>query len=180
MRTTDQLDEYWDIYDANRQLRGYQKQRHETLAAGEFHLVVNAVIFNSAGEVLVQQRAWEKLNLPGIWEPLAGGSALAGETSVAAMTREIQEELGVTLPIHASDYVMTFVGDNWFDDVYSVKFTGQLADFTRQETEVADLKFMPLADVVTLIHTQKYDEAGHTLMHYDEILIPAYRHVFGT
>jgi arsenate reductase len=177
---SDHLQEYWDIYDANRQLRGYQKQRYETLEKGEFHLVVNAVIFNADGDVLVQQRSWDKLNLPGIWEPLAGGSALAGETSTEAITREINEELGVTITVQSADYVMTFVGDSWFDDVYAVQFNGTLADFTRQESEVAALQFLPLADTIALMNQQKYDAQGNTLMHYDTILLPAYRHVFDT
>ncbi|HEY4399253.1 MAG TPA: NUDIX domain-containing protein [Lactobacillaceae bacterium] len=172
MQTTDQLDEIWDIYDDKRQLQGYTKRRGDELVAGEYHLVINAVIFNAQREILVQQRSLRKLKFPGIWEPLAGGSALAGETSVAAMQREVREELGVVLPFSPADYVMTFVGENWFDDVYAVQFDGELADFTRQESEVAALKFMNFDDVVALMAEQK-------MGHYDEILQPAYDHVFG-
>ncbi|MCF7523147.1 hypothetical protein L3X07_06955 [Levilactobacillus brevis] len=44
----DRLTEHWDIYNHQFQRIG-DRQRHETLVAGEFHLVVDAFIFNATG-----------------------------------------------------------------------------------------------------------------------------------
>lgn len=56
-----------------------------------------AVIWKSEGEVLIQQRPAEGL-LGGLWE-FPGGKLEAGETLEACVTREIDEELGITISV---------------------------------------------------------------------------------
>jgi len=56
-------------------------------------LVVAAAIFDAQGRVLVQQRPPGK-SLAGLWE-FPGGKIEAGETPVAALVRELHEELGI-------------------------------------------------------------------------------------
>lgn len=92
----DKLEEWWDIYDQQEHKIG-RRQRSESLAPGEYHLVVNAFLFNQAGSVLLQQRSFDKLNFPGAWDCSVGGSVLAGEVPQVAMVREIQEELGLVV-----------------------------------------------------------------------------------
>ncbi len=56
-------------------------------------LVVAAALIDSAGRVLVQQRAPHR-SLPGRWE-FPGGKIEPGETPEQALARELAEELGI-------------------------------------------------------------------------------------
>ena len=86
--------ELWDLYDENRLPLGRTHPRGEPVPKGAYHLAVIVVILNARGEVLLTRRAREKDACPGWWEN-TGGSALAGETSREAITRELREETGI-------------------------------------------------------------------------------------
>ncbi|HVZ99571.1 MAG TPA: 8-oxo-dGTP diphosphatase MutT [Caulobacterales bacterium] len=58
-------------------------------------LVVAAAMFDDAGRVLIAQRPAHKM-LGGLWE-FPGGKLETGESPEAALVRELQEELGVTV-----------------------------------------------------------------------------------
>ena len=85
--------EMWDLYDENRTLTGETLERGKPGQEGRYHLIVDALFLNSKGETLLQRRAKDKDPMPDIWS-VAGGSALAGEDSAAAIAREVQEEMG--------------------------------------------------------------------------------------
>src|SRR5689334_2043959 len=55
--------------------------------------VVGALIMNPEGQVFVQQRTPHRNFLPGCWD-IVGGHVEPGETLIAALAREIQEETG--------------------------------------------------------------------------------------
>lgn len=48
--------EYWDIFDMDRRSTGRQHLRGTPMADGDYHLVVNIWVVNSAGQVLLTQR----------------------------------------------------------------------------------------------------------------------------
>ncbi len=56
-------------------------------------LVVAAALIDDAGRVFVQQRPDGKA-MPGLWE-FPGGKVESGETPQTALTRELNEELGI-------------------------------------------------------------------------------------
>ncbi len=117
--TSDHLDEYWDIYNHKMQIIG-TKQRREQLDTGEYHLVVNAFIFNPAGKVLLQQRSSTKLNAPGKWDCSVGGSALKGETHLQAIKRECCEELGIQPKITEDTFYCRKFYQTWIEDWFSL------------------------------------------------------------
>ena len=86
--------EVWDLYDVNRQKTGETCFRGCTLPDGRFHLVVNVCVFNDQGAMLIQQRQSSKVPYHDLWALSSGGSAIAGETSAMAASRELQEEIG--------------------------------------------------------------------------------------
>ena len=57
--------------------------------------VVAGALFDAQGRVLIAQRPVGK-HMPGRWE-FPGGKIQAGESELAALRRELNEELGVTL-----------------------------------------------------------------------------------
>ena len=62
-------------------------------------LVVAAALIDGEGRVLVQQRAPHR-TMPGLWE-FPGGKVEQGETPEAALARELEEELGITVAASA-------------------------------------------------------------------------------
>ena len=88
--------ELWDLYDKDRRPLGRTHQRGLPVPPGAYHLAVIVVILNPKGEVLLTRRAPEKDACPGWWEN-TGGSVLAGETSLEAITRELREETGIVV-----------------------------------------------------------------------------------
>lgn len=86
--------EQWDIYDEHRQPLGYTKARNEPLSDGEYHLIAFTLIFDREGKMLLTLRAPEKLSYANLWGN-TGGAVQAGETTRAAIVREVYEETGI-------------------------------------------------------------------------------------
>ena len=85
--------EFNDIYDKERRLTGRTHRRGTPWGKGEYGLVVCVWVHDGQGKLLLTRRAPEK-SFAGTWEN-SGGAALAGETSLQAITRELREETGI-------------------------------------------------------------------------------------
>ncbi len=60
------------------------------------HKVVHVLVFNSAGNLLLQKRSMDKSVAPGKWDTSVGGHVSSGETLETAVRREMEEELGIS------------------------------------------------------------------------------------
>ncbi len=99
IETTDNQDELFIVVDRDDTILGY-KTRYEchhdkTL----IHRVVGALIFDEAGRILLQKRSMTKDMGPGLWGISAAGHVTKGQTDEEAVHRELQEELGVDIPL---------------------------------------------------------------------------------
>ena len=63
------------------------------------HRAVHILIFNETGELYLQQRSRCKDRHPLLWDSSAAGHVMAGEGYDEAAKRELQEELGVNVPL---------------------------------------------------------------------------------
>jgi len=59
------------------------------------HKVVHILIFNDAGQLLLQKRSMKKDVAPGKWDTSVGGHVSPGEDLMVAARREMDEELGI-------------------------------------------------------------------------------------
>ena len=91
--------EFFDLYTKERIKTGKTLERGKPVPAGFYRLVVYVCIFNSRGEMLIQQRQPFKRGWSDLWDVSMGGNAVAGDTSQTAAMREVQEELGLTLDL---------------------------------------------------------------------------------
>jgi len=143
--------ELWDLYDANHLPLGCQAQRGEALPDGALHLVVHVVIFNRAGELLIQLRQPWKDGWPGMWDLSAGGSALCGEDSRAAAEREAAEELGLTLDLSGERPYFTVHFDNGFEDYYLIEREVAPEELHPHPEEVAEVRWASREQVLALV-----------------------------
>lgn len=70
-------------------------EKMEAHQKGVLHRAFSFFIFNSKGEWLLQQRAWDKYHSPGLWTNACCSHPRQGETPAAAATRRLQEEMGL-------------------------------------------------------------------------------------
>jgi 16S rRNA (adenine1518-N6/adenine1519-N6)-dimethyltransferase len=63
------------------------------------HRAVHILIFNERGELYLQQRSRCKDRHPLLWDSSAAGHVMAGESYDEAAKRELQEELGINVPL---------------------------------------------------------------------------------
>ncbi|PWM47422.1 MAG: hypothetical protein DBX47_00750 [Clostridiales bacterium] len=128
--------ELWDVYDENRNLISRIHRRGDFLAKGDYHIVVHVWIQNTNGEFLLTKRTPNK-GFPNMWE-CTGGSALAGEDSLTAAMREVEEETGLLLDPDAGRCIMTLKREDNFGDVWLFRQDFDLNDVVFQPNETCD------------------------------------------
>ena len=156
--------ELWDLYDRDRTPTGEVHQRGKPVPADRYHLVVHVVIFNSRGEMLIQQRQPFKEGWPNLWDVTVGGSAVAGDTSRTAAQRETMEEIGLAIDLTDELPKMTLPFDCGFDDIYTLTMDVDLSTLTLQESEVQAVKWATEAEILTLM------DAGQFLPYHKSLI----------
>lgn len=159
----DKLGELWDVYDGKDKLTGRTHRRGDKLNVGDYHLVVNALIFNIQENILLQQRSFQKITYPGMWTSATGGSALMGETSQLAIIRELREELNLTVTRNQLQFVKKCRYVDWIEDWYAVCIDEPLVNMTRQVSEVAAIRWATLSEVVQMKRDNGFND-DHILM----------------
>ncbi len=140
-----------DLYDKNRQPLHQTIERGKVLPADTYRAVVHICIFNTKGEMLIQQRQSTKALLPDKWDISAGGQVSAGETSSAAADREVIEELGLHLDIASQRPKLTMNFEDGFDDVYLLTKDISPDELVLQPEEVQNARFAGLDTVLQMI-----------------------------
>jgi isopentenyldiphosphate isomerase len=148
--------EKWDLYDQYRNKTKKQIIRGDAMSKDEFHIVVHVCIFNSKGEMLIQQRQPFKKGWPNLWDITCGGSAIAGDTSQAAASRELFEELGIHYTFDNIRPQLTVNFERGFDDYYLIEHEINLNDLRLQEEEVQAVKWASKEEIFNLIEQQKF------------------------
>ena len=161
--------ELWDIYDIDRVRTGRVAQRGKPaseggLGEGEYHLVVHICVFNGRGQLLLQQRQKDKEGYPNLWDVSAAGSALAGENSAAAASRELREELGLVHDFTDERPFWTTHFERGFDDWYFIRMEADISDLRLQPEEVQDAKWADLAEIERML------DSGEMVPYYRDLV----------
>ena len=135
--------EVWDLYDKNRNKTGETAVRGgPRIPPGRYHIVVHAAVFNDREEMLIQQRQPWKDVFPGLWDITMGGSAVAGEDAPRACFRELEEEVGLSLPaVRDGRAVFTVNFGDGFDDYFVARWNGDPSSLVLQESEVKAVRW---------------------------------------
>ena len=89
------MEEQIDVLNADGTPAGFSCGRGKVHAEGLWHRTVHIWAFDSNRRILFQLRSRVKENNPGLLDTSCAGHILAGDSSVNAAVRELQEELGV-------------------------------------------------------------------------------------
>lgn len=120
------------------------------------HRAFSVFIFNSRGELLLQQRAKEKYHCGGLWTNTCCSHPRPLEDTMQAANRRLQEEMGFTTPLKKV-----------FDFVYKAPFSNGLTEYEFDhvfvgyhdgpvqinQTEASDYKYLSVEEVQTLLET---------------------------
>lgn len=148
--------ENWDIYDKYRNKTGEITNSKTTLGEEGYHLVVHICVFNSKGEMLIQQRTANSKHWANKWDLSAGGSALAGELSYKAAEREIYEELGIKLDLENIRPHLSLNFPRGFDDVFLVIKDLNIENLKLQKEEVKDAKWETKEKIIEMIENGEF------------------------
>ena len=117
---------------------------------GLLHRAFSIFIFNSKGEMLLQQRAPDKYHSGGLWSNACCSHPLPGETTSGAAQRRLLEEMGIVTPLEKIfDFIYKAAFDNGlteyeFDHVFAGNYEG---DFIANENEVMNSSFQKIPDI---------------------------------
>jgi len=124
---------------------------------GKLHRAISVCVFNSKGELLLQQRAATKYHAKSQWANTVCSHPYPNESSDAAAHRRLKEELGFdcTLKeaftfIYKSD-VGSGLTEHEFDHVFFGRYDGEPAPDPK---EVQDWEYVPLKDIREELKTQ--------------------------
>jgi isopentenyl-diphosphate delta-isomerase len=113
-------------------------EKMEAHRKGLLHRAFSIFIFNSRGEMLLQQRALSKYHSGGLWSNTCCGHPLPGEPTLLAAQRRLKEEMGFDTPL-----------EKIFDLVYRATLNN---DLTEHEF---DHVFTGCCDAVVLLNNSE-------------------------
>lgn len=158
-----------DVLDENGVLTGEVLSRDEIHKKGLWHRAIVVAIVNENNQILLQQRSDKKEKNPRMWDISVAGHISAGQDSLSAAAREINEEvcvmLGYRTEIKDFRYMYSFRKEQKFrDDFIERQFydffilrTSGIDDKTLyfQEEEVQAVKFVDLVDIQRMIEKKE-------------------------
>jgi len=102
------------------------------------HQVVHVLVFNKKGELLLQKRSMDKDVAPGKWDTSVGGHVNSGETPEEALSREMEEELGITgcTPEFLYTYIHTNLYETELVYTYSCVYDGEIRSNKEEIDEI--------------------------------------------
>jgi isopentenyl-diphosphate Delta-isomerase len=127
------------------------------------HRAFSVFIFNSKGDMLLQQRALNKYHSGGLWTNACCSHPCFEEETLAAAEKRLQEEMGFTTPLKkAFSFVYKVSFDNGLTEYeYDHVFVGtHEGEIVPNRDEVEDFCFMTPEAIKNAIqsHPQKYTE----------------------
>ena len=154
-------EELLDVLDENGIKTGEICSRREVHKRGLWHRIIVVAIINEKNEILIQQRSDNKDKNPGMWDISVTGHLAAGQDSLTAATREISEEVSVSLgySVEVKDFRFMFSYrkeeqvskdhyDRQFYDFFILRQSGLRTENIRfQESEVQDIKFVNINEL---------------------------------
>ncbi|MFS4468115.1 NUDIX hydrolase [Maribacter sp. 2210JD10-5] len=158
------MDELIDILDSEGNPLGKTAMKSEVHKMGWFHRTVHIWFHTSDGRVLLQQRGKNKDAHPLLWDVSVAGHVSAGEPIETAALREVEEEIGLEILTNDLYKIGVFKSiqkhherfiDHEFHHTFLCELKMPLEKLTKQESEVASLKLIPLSTFKSNLEDKK-------------------------
>ena len=158
--------EKWDLYTLDRVKTNRVITRGDDIPKNLYHLVVHVCIFNEKNQMLIQQRQPFKEGWPNLWDVTVGGSAMIGENSRQAATREVAEELGLKINLENIPPVITKYFSEGFDDIYILEKEIDISNLILQYEEVQAVKWVSFEEILDMIRLKKFIPYDESFIHF--------------
>lgn len=113
------------------------------------HRAIGVVIFNSKGQILLQKRSKLKDLNPGLYTLSASGHVTKGQTYYQAAQRELDEELGIKIPLKREK---RYLAKSHQETEMDCLFTGQYdGPFYPAKDEVEKVEFVDINNLPKMI-----------------------------
>lgn len=179
------MEELIDVLDENGIKTGQVLTRSEVHKRGLWHKVVAVVCVDKRGKVLMQQRSQDVESYKGYWDISSAGHISAGQNSLIAGIRELEEEVGIQSKQEELKFLLQYKKsyksskeyiDNLFVDCYIVqRDIIDINSVKRQQSEVEQVKLCSIDEIMELVNTKKvvprerlYDELINYLRKKDK------------
>lgn len=134
--------ERFDVVDENDRTIGTEL-RHVVHGQNLLHRAVHILVFNEAGELLLQKRSAWKDREPSKWDSSAAGHLEPGEDYAAGAIRETGEELGIRPELQGLGKIRACSNTGQeFVEVFRAQHDGP---FVLPPAEIEDAMFFPLS-----------------------------------
>lgn len=170
-----------DVLDENGIKTGEILSRDEIHKKGLWHRSIVVAIVNEKNEVLLQQRSANKEKNAGMWDISVAGHISTGQDALSAATREINEEVSVSLGYNVDiksfrymfsyrtqqKYSENFIENQFYDFFILRKEKLNIEDIKMQETEVQSIKFVGINELLKMQEEKKIVERNPV---YNELI----------
>jgi isopentenyldiphosphate isomerase len=155
VRPEKETEEYFEIVNQQGEIRGVAPRSVCHGNPALIHRVIHILVFNSAGQLLLQKRSLSKDIQPGKWDTSVGGHLAVGETFEEAACREMKEELSIQdIPIH---YIYQYI---WRTEVetelvrtFYCHFDGSVL---YDKDEIEEVRFWDMDSLLSQIDTELF------------------------
>lgn len=124
--------------------------KEEAHRVGVLHRAFSILIFNSAGEMLLQRRALGKYHSGGLWTNACCSHPRVDETNIDAANRRLKEEIGLVVDLtHVYEFTYNAKFENGLvEHEYDHVFHGVTDDAPKLNAEeVVEWKYIPIAEL---------------------------------
>jgi isopentenyldiphosphate isomerase len=172
------MDEYIEILDRNGIPTGKRCWKSEAHDKGYFHASVHIWLYTANGEILVQQRKTTKDTFPGLWDVSVAGHISFGESILRASTREIKEEIGLSIPSSKLHLIGTSthkhvhqngIIDHELHHLFITETSVPMKNIKIQQEEVAAIQMIPLVTFESELKVTPEKYVPHGALYYQKI-----------
>jgi len=142
-----------------------RKKIHEL---GKVHRAVHLYLFDESNNLLLQRRSYKTDHYPGMLSISLTGHVDAGESSIEALRREIQEELNFNPIIMKTDFLFSFRQDaiisptyidRQFNDVYACWHKFKVEDILFDSNDISEVKLVSFSEFKSMVDNEKSELA---------------------
>lgn len=126
-------------------------EKQQAHIAGLLHRAFSVFIFNSKGELLLQQRASDKYHSPALWTNTCCSHPRENETYLEAAHRRLQEEMGFDCELEPKFHFIykAKLDENLFEHELDHVFTGQFdGEIQINPEEVSAYKWISMDELI--------------------------------